>query len=134
MLNQTEINNLLHEFFEARGMYPNKESLKESHILGKILACGLCGISVPEQNNWVYSKVSLKELESITKLSDNEKQSYMHKINIVLTLPIDNCNNTKVFRPFKCKSVYQSKVDSSIFHHLHPELVYLSKDNLSEYM
>ena len=47
---QHELHQIITRFFEARFMYPHKHHHKESFKVGKILACGLCGISLPEQN------------------------------------------------------------------------------------
>ena len=53
---QEEVHKILRQFFEHRAMYPQQNFPSESFKLGKILACGLCGISLPEQNNWSYKR------------------------------------------------------------------------------
>ena len=130
---QEEVHKILRQFFEHRAMYPQQNFPSESFKLGKILACGLCGISLPEQNNWSYKRMSLSDLDGITKLSESEAQEHMKSLQISTTVLIDENNTPKKVFPFCCLSIYRSLLKHGDFHHLHPELVEMTDDKSDEY-
>lgn len=125
---------MLSKLLEKRGTSLFLDDAETKITTGcKIYACTLCGIKLPEQNAWNYTKQELYSLPQGFSLNEVETAQYNHAMEVEIVLPTNENNGTGTYQLHHLRSIYRSIREEGKLYKIHPELV-IVEENCQEYV